>query len=143
MRTRKDYADMKKLIALLLVCVFSLVGCIADEPETHANSMQENITENKNDEIKEDMSGNSDETIYIVDICDEAKEKQLVCEQALELFYEDDTAYYSFHCIKSQHIIVTYNNGNSEDIITAIQAGRASLADLDAFGIAYITEPKQ
>ena len=43
----------------------------------------------------------------------------------------------------TSHTMVTYNNGNSEDIVTALNAGRATIADLDEFGIEYHTEPKQ
>jgi hypothetical protein len=39
--------------------------------------------------------------------------------------------------------MVVYNNGNSEDIVTALNAGRATIADLDKFGIEYHTEPKR
>lgn len=38
--------------------------------------------------------------------------------------------------------MVTYNNGNSEDIVTALNAGRATIADLDQFAIEYHAEPK-
>ena len=74
---------------------------------------------------------------------DRAEEEQLVCAEAEELFYEDETNRYYFNVIKSHYIMVTYNNANSEDIVTALNAERATIADLDEFGIEYYTEPKQ
>lgn len=82
------------------------------------------------------------ETSYIVEIRDRAREEGLPCDEALEKFYEDENNEYFFSVIKSHYIIVTYNNGNSEDIMTALDAGRASITDLDEFGIEYYTEPK-
>jgi len=80
---------------------------------------------------------------FIIQIRDRTVEEQLPCADAEELFYEDETAKYYFNVIKSQYIEVIYNNGNSEDIVTALNAGRATIADLDEFGIEYHTEPKQ
>ena len=61
----------------------------------------------------------------------------------LEPFYEDENAVYSFPYPISTFIIVTYLNGESEDIITALESGRATISDLDKFGIDYYTEPKK
>lgn len=79
---------------------------------------------------------------FIVEIRDRAEEEHLDCAEAEELFYEDETTAYYFNVIKSHYVMVTYNNGNSEDIVTALNAGRATIADLDQFSIEYHTEPK-
>lgn len=79
---------------------------------------------------------------FIVEIRDRAEEEHLVCAEAEELFYEDEATAYYFNVIKSHYVMVTYNNGNSEDIVTALNEGRATIADLDQFGIEYHTEPK-
>lgn len=79
---------------------------------------------------------------FIVEIRDRAEEEHLVCAEAEELFYEDETTEYYFNVIKSHYIMVIYNNSNSEDIVTALNVGRATIADLDEFGIEYHTEPK-
>ena len=81
-------------------------------------------------------------TRFIVNIVDRAKTENIPCDTALQPFYEDDDYFYYFDCIKSQFVIVTYNNGNSEDIVTALENGHATIADLDAFGIDYITQSK-
>ncbi len=82
-------------------------------------------------------------TTFIVDIWDRAKEEQLNCDDALEKFYEDDTNEYYFNCIKSHHIIVMDNTGRTIDIVTALNEGLATIADLDYYGIQYYVEPKK
>ena len=77
------------------------------------------------------------------EIRDREKEENLPCDTALEKFYEDENGEYYFSVIKSQYVIVIYNDGTSEDIVTALNAGRVSIADLDEFGIEYHIEPKQ
>ena len=73
----------------------------------------------------------------VAKIRDLVKEENLTCDTAMELFYEDETALYYFPCIKSQYVKVVYQNGETEDIVSALKAGRAKIADLDKFGIEY------
>ena len=144
---------MKRFIALVLalVCVLALFGCSKADIEKEAITPTGNIknttatenSENQSTETTVDRSEIPGGTRFIVEIHDRAKEEQLVCAEAEELFYEDETNRYYFNVIKSHYIMVTYNNGNSEDIVTALNAGRATIADLDEFGIEYHTEPKQ
>lgn len=79
----------------------------------------------------------------IISIRDRVEEEGFSTLTSLEFFYEDENTKYYFPVIKSQFIIVTYLNGDSEDIVTALEAGRATIADLDRFGIKYCTEPKK
>lgn len=79
----------------------------------------------------------------IVSIRDHSKQENLGFAAVLEPFYEDENAVYSFPYPISTFIIVTYLNGESEDIITALESGRATVSDLDKFGIDYYTEPKK
>lgn len=69
------------------------------------------------------------------------KEENLPCDTALEKFYEDESNEYYFSVIKSQYV-VAYNDGSSEDIVTALNADRIIMADLDEFNIEYRIEPK-
>ena len=75
------------------------------------------------------------DALFIVEIRDREKEEHLNCAEAEELFFEDDEYEYYFNVIKSHYVIVTYNDANSEDIITALNSGRATIADLDEFDI--------
>lgn len=151
---------MKQLIGLFLafICVLGLVGCYTAEQENaiqNTNAYQESVADNRNNistevtddktastETTEDLSEIPGGTRFIIEIRDRTEYEPLECAEATELFYEDDTTYYWFNVIKSHYIIVTYNNGNSEDIVTALNAGRATIADLDKFDIEYHTEPK-
>ena len=109
---------MKKLTALLLIlfCILGLVGCTA----------------------KEDNNAPT----YVVDIWDKSEEEQLSFATALEKFYEDETSEYYFSSIKSQCIMVRDNNGRTVDIVTALNEGLATIADLDYYGIKYYKKPK-
>ena len=77
------------------------------------------------------------------EIRDRAKEENLPCDDALEKFYEDESNENYFSAIKSHYVIVTYNEGTLEDIVTALYAGRVTIADLSKFGIEYYINPKQ
>ena len=144
---------MKKIIALLLAlfCVLGLVGCSKADKENEATPQTGNVestiatenNENTSTETTEDLSESPGGTRFIIEIRDRTEYEPLECAEATELFYEDETTYYWFNVIKSHYIMVTYNNGNSEDIVTALNAGRATIADLDEFDIEYHTEPKQ
>lgn len=91
-------------------------------------------------------------TTFIVDIWDLTKEEQgehsgtkeepCDCADAIELFYEDETAEYYFSCIKSHYVMVMDNTGRTVDIVTALSEGLATIADLDYYGIDYFTAPK-
>ena len=91
-------------------------------------------------------------TVFVVDIWDLTKEEQgehsgtkeepCDCADAIELFYEDETAEYYFSCIKSHYVMVMDNTGRTVDIVTALSEGLATIADLDYYGIDYFTAPK-
>ncbi len=82
------------------------------------------------------------EKTAIADICDRTKTENISCDTAFEKFYEDQRYEYFFNVIKSQYITVTYNNGDTENIVSAINSGRVTLKDLDEFGIEYYAEAK-
>lgn len=139
---------MKKLTALLLAmsCMLALVGCATVEYENGTSLMQEGIADKKDNvstEKTEYLSEIPGGKRFIVEIRDRTEKEQLACDEAEELFYEDETNRYYFNVIKSHYIMVIYNNGNSEGIVTALNEGRSTIADLDEFGIKYHTEPKQ
>lgn len=62
------------------------------------------------------------------------------CDTAIEKFYEDSEYRYLFGCIKSQNVIVTYNDGTSENIKEALEKGKINISDLDRFNIKYTKE---
>ena len=129
---------MKKLIVFILtmVLMLGLMACAAEEQEATVDTIAQG-------EETVDVSEIPGGTRFIVEIRDRAVEEQLSCAEAEELFYEDETTQYYFSVIKSHYIEVTYNNSNSEDIVTALKAGRATIEDLDEFGIEYHTAAKK
>jgi len=61
---------------------------------------------------------------------------------ALEEIYEDDEYTYYLGYIKSSVIIVTYTNGEKENIKEALSKGNIKIKDLDEHNISYIKEQK-
>ena len=117
---------MKKLTALVLVviCMLGLSSC----------NQRESSNQNKT---------KINAKLEVVDIHDGTKDiKDLMVADALEYFFEDENNKYYFSAIISQYIIVTYNDGTSEDIASAFKNGKVTIADLDKFDIDYYTESK-
>lgn len=79
---------------------------------------------------------------FILEIVDRTVTEGIATDSAMEKFFEDEERDYFFPSIKSRYVLVTYNNGNSEPITAALEGGRAVIADLDRFGIAYHAEEK-
>ena len=78
----------------------------------------------------------------IREITDPTDAPNFAYDTAVEKIYEDERNEYFISGLYSQHIIVQYTDGTQEDIVTALNAGRATFADLDKFGIRYWAEPK-
>ena len=91
----------------------------------------------------------ADETIEIVQDETEKVGKKVVTKiedtstpdmafaQAIEEFYSDGNNTYYFSCIKSGVIIVTYEDGTTENVKEALNNGNIVIGDLDRFGIHY------
>lgn len=92
-------------------------------------------------EVKIGETNNSPRKIQT--IYDVAKLDNIPCDTALEFFWEDRENSYYFSCIKSQHIKVVYQDGTSENIVTALENGNATISDLDRFDIDYYIKSKQ
>ena len=78
----------------------------------------------------------------ISEITDPTDDPNFAYDTAVEKIYEDERNEYFISGLYSQYIIVHYTDGTQEDIVTALNAGRATFADLDKFGIRYWAEPK-
>ena len=61
--------------------------------------------------------------------------------QALEDFYSDDTYTYSFPTIRSDVVIVYYNDGTEQTVKDALAEGKIKISDLDRYGIKYNKNP--
>ena len=78
----------------------------------------------------------------IREITDPTDDPNFAYDTAVEKIYEDERNEYFISGLYSQYIIVHYTDGTQEDIVTALNAGRATFADLGKFGIRYWAEPK-
>jgi len=94
------------------------------------------------DQYDETVSEVPGATVFVVDIWDRAVEEQLPCDEVVEKFYEDETNEYYFSCIKSHYIMVLDSTGRTVDIVTALNEGLITIADLDYYGVEYYAEPK-
>jgi len=81
-------------------------------------------------------------TVTIGEITDPTDDPNFSYDTAVEKIYEDEDNEYFLSGLYSQSVIVHYTDGMHEDIVTALNAGRATIADLDKFGIQYWAEPK-
>lgn len=79
----------------------------------------------------------------ITHIVDPTKEENFIYATAEQPFFEDEDNVYSFGGIYSEHVVVHYADGTTENITAALESGRASIADLDRFGVGYLVEPKE
>ena len=60
----------------------------------------------------------------------------------MEKFYEDEYNEYISPWWTGADVTVRYYNGTTENIVDALNAGRATLNDLTRFGFTYYTRPK-
>lgn len=78
-----------------------------------------------------------------ITIIDKTKDiKDFVCAEALEEFYRDEKYVYYYNCIKSNYIVVRYNDGTEETVKDALKNNRIEIGDLDKFNISYIKHEK-
>lgn len=64
------------------------------------------------------------------------------CNSVLEFIYENEDFSYYLNCIKSDYILVTYDNDSQQNIIEALNDNKIMIDDLDTFQIEYIKEAK-
>ena len=77
----------------------------------------------------------------IENIVDRTKSERLPYDMAEEKFFEDSDNEYYFSGIYSHYVIVHYEDGSQEDVVIALNAGRATISDLDKFEVSYIVKP--
>lgn len=65
-------------------------------------------------------------------------QKDFVCAEALESFYEDENYTYYWSCIKNNYMIVKYTDGSQELISEALKQKHIDIQVLDKFNISYI-----
>ena len=78
---------------------------------------------------------------HIENIVDRTKSEGLPYDMAEEKFFEDSDNEYYFSGIYSHYVIVHYEDGSQEDVVIALNAGRATISDLDKFVVSFIVNP--
>lgn len=79
-----------------------------------------------------------DDEKKIKDIVDKTIDmKDFACAEALENFYNDDKYSYYYSCIKSDYIVVIYDDGSEQRVSDALKEGNISIEDLDTYEIKY------
>ena len=91
--------------------------------------------------VTQTVSEQPNDPVWIASIVDKTA-KGYPSDEAIKPFWEDEKYIYSFPSIRSHLVIVTYSDGHTENIKDALENGRATIADLDQFGIAYYKAPK-
>ena len=81
------------------------------------------------------------DALAIVNIVDRTKTEGLPYDMAEEKFFEDGDDEYYFSGFYSRYVIVHYEDGSQEDIVTALNSGKAIISDLDKFGVSYAVKP--
>ena len=130
---------MRKVWMICLALTVLLAGCGKEEGmpgESGENPVKEEV-------IAVPDTERPGSTRFIVDIIDLTQEEGISTDAALELFYEDEAYEYYFPSIKSEYIIVGYNNSGTENVVDALQNERVTLENLNYFGIEYIKVPKE
>lgn len=137
------------IIAAVAALVITAV-CLLTNPkgnnDTHENENNEsNVTATAEDGNESNInatipSGTGHSEIKIVSIVDKAETGEVATDSATEVFYQDDTYTYAFPSIRSDYVIVTFDDGTEKTVKEALEAGEITIADLDAYDIGYIKE---
>lgn len=86
------------------------------------------------------MNQNSNDNYIIVD--NSLEIDGFTCDTALDPFYEDEEYSYSFSCIKSDYVVVRYEDGHEETVKDALKNNKIRIEDLDKYNIKYYKEKK-
>ena len=71
----------------------------------------------------------------VVKIVDKTKDSEITTGSALQVFFEDDKYTYSYSSIKSDYVIVQFENGVEMTVQEALKIGYISISHLDAWDI--------
>lgn len=73
----------------------------------------------------------------ITEIIDRTVTEKIPTDQAMQPFCADEKYIYSFPSIRSEYVIVKFNNGDEMTVSTALGKGLITIADLDKWKIQY------
>ncbi len=126
------------IIFVALISLIITAVCLLTNPKEKINTQGPEDNElNMNATIP---LGTEHSEKKIVSIVDKTESGEIATASAIELFYKDDTYAYSFSSIKSDYVIVTFDDGTEKTVEEALEAGEITIADLDGYDIGYIRE---
>ena len=122
---------MRKILFFMIACVMlvSMTACGKSVEKLEEYERVEEPVESVPDETTKNGK-------VVVNIENTAT-PDMMFAQALEEFYSDGNNTYYFNCIMSGVIIVTYEDGTTENVKDALNNGNIVIGDLDRFGIHY------
>ena len=87
--------------------------------------------------------GNTDEALNGEkrEIVDVSFSEDAAYPSAIEYFWSDEQYHYVFPSIMAWDCTVTYEGGMSENLVDALDAGRVTVADMQAHGLPFWREP--
>lgn len=128
---------MKKNITIVFCFIFMLLltSCGIKGLENYSLASNNIIITNNTEET--DLDNNQNTDIELINIIDLTEVNQLSTDTALEEFFIDEDYTYYFPSIKSEFIICQFSNGDTMKFIDALERKKASISDLDTYGIQY------
>jgi len=86
------------------------------------------------------VSSNSITVMSVKEIIDRTETEGIPTDEALQPFYIDDNYIYSFPSMRSEYVIVTFDNSDKMTVQHALKQGLVTIADLDKWNIKYNKE---
>lgn len=140
---------MKKYAVFLLALLLLLMpGCVTKQNLNQTDDNGQPQTVGSGDIAPPGSDGpskpvDSPQKTTVINIVNKAKlDPDINLATAIEVFYEDEQYSYYFNYIISPYITVYYADGTHEGLLPALSSGRATVYDLDDFGIGYNKEQK-
>ena len=133
------------LCIILLVSVFA--GCDTPEESKSDTSSKDSLLQNSEDisetvseEISEEVSEEVSQALGFVIV--DKRGEQSDWNDIVDTFYTDEDYKYSFpNWDMHKYVIVEYEDGITQNVKEALEAGYITIADLDIFNIEYLKSP--
>lgn len=71
-----------------------------------------------------------------------SQDSSFICDNKKEVIIENEFYKYYFDCTKSKYVIVTYDDGTKDTLISAIEKGLVTIETLKEYKIAFKEEKK-
>lgn len=125
------------LCIILLVSVFT--GCDTPEESKSDTSSKDSLLQNSED-TSEAVSEEVSQALGFVIV--DKRGEQSEWNDTVDTFYADEDYTYLFpNWDMHEYVIVEYEDGTTQNVKEALEAGNITIADLDRFNIEYLKSP--